>query len=232
MMPDVNRESSSSRVVSTVRDLLVRGELRQGERITEEAVANSMGVGRHTVRAAFAELVSLGLMEHEPNRGVRIPILDADRVNDLWDYRLTLEAGAMRFAIDRDHDLSPLEECTQALLDLPQETPPAVVAEVHQRIHSSIIALSGVKRLHDAYVRCEAELLWVVSTVGDVYDARVLGEMHRELLSACRDGGSGPLEQLVTDIEKGRAALLDSIGRTNMARAPFVTSLGVQSLFR
>lgn len=228
----MNKESSSARVVSAVRELLVLGELRQGERITEESVAASMKVGRHTVRAAFAELGTLGLLEHEPNRGVRIPVLNPERINDLWDYRLTLEAGAMRITIERGHDLGPLEERTQALLDLPEDAPPAVVASVHQQIHSSIIELSGVRRLRDAYVRCEAELLWVVSTVGDVYDSRILGNMHRDLLTACRREGNAPLEHLVADIENGRAALLDSIWRTNMTRAPFIREMRPHALQR
>lgn len=226
-MGTVSREPSRARVVAAVRDLLQQGELRQGERLTEENVAASMRVGRHTVRAAFAELTALGLLEHETNRGVRVPVLDADRINDLWDYRLTLEAGAMRILLARGHDLMPLADRTQELLDLPADAPPAEVAATHQKIHSTIIELSGVKRLHDAYGRCEAELLWVVSTVGDVYNAPVLGEMHRDLLTACHRKGDDAVDHLVRDIENGRAALLESVWRTRMARAPFVSALGV-----
>lgn len=226
----MGHESSRSKVVAAVRDLLLQGHLRQGERLTEEAVAQNLRVGRHTVRAAFAELVSLGLLEHVPNRGARIPVLDADRINDLWDYRLTLEVGAMRIIIERGHDLEPLAERTQALLDLPADAPPAEVASVHQRIHSTIVELSGVQRLRDAYARCEAELLWTVSTVNDVYDARVLGEMHRDLLGAARAAGQAPVDSLITDIENGRAALLESVWRGRMSYAPFVAALGVQSL--
>lgn len=228
----MNRESSRSKVVATVRELLLAGELRQGERITEESVAASMQVGRHTVRAAFAELMSMGLLEHVPNRGARIPILDAERINDLWDYRLTLEAGAMRIIVERQHDLGSLEQRTQDLLDLPADAPPAEVASVHQRIHTSIIELSGVERLHEAYARCEAELLWVVSTVNDVYDARVLGEIHRELLASTRAGGQAAVDALTTDIEKGRAALLDSIRRSTMSRAPFMGVMPAHALPR
>ncbi|WP_435202365.1 GntR family transcriptional regulator [Janibacter sp. GS2] len=226
----MSSESSQSKVVAAVRELLLQGAIRQGERVTEESVAASMGVGRHTVRAAFAELVGLGLLEHVPNRGARIPVLDAERINDLWDYRLTLEAGAMRIIVERGYDLEPLAQRTQSLLDLPADAPPAEVASVHHRIHSTIIELSGVKRLQDAYERCEAELLWVVSTVNDIYDARVLGEMHRDLLAGARAGGRDSVDALVADIENGRAALLDSIWRSTMSRAPFVSALGAHTL--
>ncbi|UTT66530.1 GntR family transcriptional regulator [Janibacter sp. CX7] len=229
-MTDVGTESSRSKVVGTVRDLLLDGRLRQGERITEESVAQTLGVGRHTVRAAFAELISMGLLEHVPHRGARIPVLDAPRINDLWDYRLTLEAGAMRIILDRGHDLEPLAERTQDLLDLPGDAPPGRVASVHQRIHSTIVELSGVQRLQEAYQRCEVELLWTVSTVGDVYDARVLGEMHRDLLSAAREGGQVALDTLVTDIENGRAALLETVWRDQMTRAPFAAAMGAQTI--
>lgn len=229
-MGAVSREPSRARVVAAVRDLLQQGELRQGERLTEEDVAATMQVGRHTVRAAFAELTSLGLLEHVPNRGARIPVLDADRINDLWDYRLTLEAGAMRILLARGHDLTPLADRTQDLLDLPAETPPSEVAAVHQRIHSTIIQLSGVQRLRDAYVRCEAELLWVVSTVGDVYNAPVLGELHRDLLTACDHRGEQAVDHLVRDIENGRAALLESVWRPAANRRPFSLAMHQPSL--
>lgn len=223
----MSREPSRARVVAAVRQMLEQGELRQGDRLTEENVAASMHVGRHTVRAAFAELTSLGLLEHEANRGARIPVLDSERINDLWDYRLTLEAGAMRILLSRGRDLSFLADRTQDLLDLPADTSPAEVAATHQRIHSTIIDLSGVQRLRDAYIRCEAELLWVVSTVGDVYNAPVLGEMHRDLLTACQAGGTSAVDHLVADIENGRAALLESVWRTKMSRAPFSSTLGM-----
>lgn len=224
-MGRVSRQPSRVRVVDAVRELLQRGELRQGQRLTEEDVAATLQVGRHTVRAAFAELVSLGLLEHVPNRGARIPVLDARRINDLWDYRLTLESGAMRILLARGHDLTPLADRTQELLDLPAGTPPAEVAAVHQRIHSTIIELSGVQRLRDAYIRCEAELLWVVSTVGDVYNAPVLGELHRDLLVACHDGGDDAITHLVADIENGRAALLESVWRPTTSQLPFAAAM-------
>lgn len=226
----MSREPSRARVVAAVRQMLEQGELRQGDRLTEENVAASMHVGRHTVRAAFAELTSLGLLEHQANRGARIPVLDSSRINDLWDYRLTLEAGAMRILLSRGRDLSALADRTQDLLDLPADTPPAEVAATHQRIHSTIIELSGVERLRDAYIRCEAELLWVVSTVGDIYNAPVLGEMHRDLLTACQEDGTRAIHHLVTDIENGRAALLESVWRTKISRAPFSTTMDMSSM--
>src|SRR6218665_869393 len=51
-----------------LRDWLLHGRLKPGERIEEVPLARTMGVSRTPVRAALATLASEGLIDHQPKR--------------------------------------------------------------------------------------------------------------------------------------------------------------------
>lgn len=93
------------RLVDQVRDNLkeriVHGNLRPGDRIVEQRVARELGVGQNAVREALIELSHLGFVQRTPNKGTyvtRLTRADADRIGPV---RAALEGLAARLAVER-----------------------------------------------------------------------------------------------------------------------------------
>ena len=99
-----------------VRDLLeeaiLEGELKPGERLRAEALAQRFGTSRTPIREALLQLEAQGLVEVEPNRGAVVRTFDRDDLLDLYEVRALLEpAAAARaaHAASRPHDIERLE---------------------------------------------------------------------------------------------------------------------------
>src|ERR1700690_2597118 len=59
----------SNEIASTIRNLILAGELKPGARIVESRVARQLRVGQPTVREALVELEHQGLVSRKANHG-------------------------------------------------------------------------------------------------------------------------------------------------------------------
>jgi DNA-binding GntR family transcriptional regulator len=82
---------SSTRVASYLRDAILAGDLRPGDRIGQEDVAAKLGVSRVPVREGLRMLEAEGLTEHEPHKGARVPRLTQHEVEVIYRMRERLE---------------------------------------------------------------------------------------------------------------------------------------------
>jgi DNA-binding GntR family transcriptional regulator len=87
--------AASARVASYLRDLILRDELRPGDRIRQEDIADRFGASRLPVREALRMLEAEGLTEHESNKGARVPKLTMHEVDVIYQMRERLEPLAL-----------------------------------------------------------------------------------------------------------------------------------------
>src|SRR6187431_2890956 len=102
--------------VPRVRDLLeeaiLEGDLKPGERLRAEALAQRYGTSRTPVREALLQLEAQGLVEVEPNRGAVVRPFDRADLLDLYEVRALLEPAAAARAARRigPDDIGRLEQ--------------------------------------------------------------------------------------------------------------------------
>jgi DNA-binding GntR family transcriptional regulator len=81
-------------VESVLRQAIVDGRFRPGQRLTERELTVSLGVSRTLVREALRQLESEGLISVIHNRGPIVRELSADEIKDLYAIRAVLEGLA------------------------------------------------------------------------------------------------------------------------------------------
>lgn len=100
--------ATSGRIAAHVRDLILRGELRPGDRLRQEEIAERLGASRLPVREALRMLEAEGLTEHEPHKGARVPRLSQHEVDVIYQMRERLEPLALCESLPQltadDHD--------------------------------------------------------------------------------------------------------------------------------
>lgn len=116
-------EVGSARVAAYLRDAILGGELRPGDRIRQEEVAERLGASRLPVREALRILEAEGLTEHEPHKGARVPQLSQHEVDVIYRMRERLEPLALVESMARleaaDHDrLEEVQRQIEANADL------------------------------------------------------------------------------------------------------------------
>jgi DNA-binding GntR family transcriptional regulator len=95
-MSDVPAESAaSSRIAQALRDDILNGSIAPGQRLRQEDIAERLGGSRLPVREALRILAAEGLVQVEPNKGARVPLLDPGEVETLYRMRERLEPLAL-----------------------------------------------------------------------------------------------------------------------------------------
>lgn len=92
---------ASSRIAAHLRERILRGELRPGDRIRQEEVAERLGASRVPVREALRILEAEGLTEHEAHKGARVPRLSQHEVDMIYQMRERLEPLALIESLSR-----------------------------------------------------------------------------------------------------------------------------------
>jgi GntR family transcriptional regulator of vanillate catabolism len=88
-------------VTDTLRDWILHGDVRPGERLEEVPLTEQLGVSRTPVRAALGTLASEGLIDHQPKRGYLVRAFDMEEIVAAYEVRSVLEGLACRNAAKR-----------------------------------------------------------------------------------------------------------------------------------
>ena len=87
--------AASARIAAFLREEILHGRFRPGDRIRQEDIAERFGSSRLPVREALRMLEAEGLTEHEPNKGARVPRLSQHDVDVIYQMRERLEPLAL-----------------------------------------------------------------------------------------------------------------------------------------
>ncbi|WLE00221.1 GntR family transcriptional regulator [Agrobacterium leguminum] len=84
-----------------VRDAIVNGYFRPGDRLVERDLCAQLGVSRTIVREVLRHLESEGLVANLPNKGPMVAMLDLDEAKQIYEIRGALEGMAARLCAER-----------------------------------------------------------------------------------------------------------------------------------
>ncbi len=90
--------SLTEQVYEQLTELLIKGELRPGDVITERRMAERLNASRTPIREALGRLEAEGLVYKQPNRGVTVKPFSTEAFIDILNVRKLLEAEAAYLA--------------------------------------------------------------------------------------------------------------------------------------
>jgi DNA-binding GntR family transcriptional regulator len=98
--------------LSFMREAILRGIYRSGERLNQDAIAEALGVSRMPVRAGLRQLEAEGLVQILPNRGATVSVLTPSEIAEIYELRILIEGHLLELALTNvtDEALADLEE--------------------------------------------------------------------------------------------------------------------------
>lgn len=99
----------------SLRDLILAGDLKPGDRISELPMVERLGISRTPIRMALVRLEEEGLLEAIPSGGFTVKAFSEDDIHDAIEVRGTLEGLAARLAAERGVRSSILVELKDRL---------------------------------------------------------------------------------------------------------------------
>lgn len=94
----IHRESASLRehVATTLRDAILTGKLKPGQKLVERELCASMDISRTLLREVLPQLQSEGLIKSVAHRGPYVAFVDMEEVREIYQVRGVLETLAVR----------------------------------------------------------------------------------------------------------------------------------------
>lgn len=136
-------------VFNTLRQAILTGELKPGERLMEIHLANKLGVSRTPIREAIRKLELEGLVTMIPRRGAEVAQITEKSMNDVLEVRRALDALCVELACERitEEDLARLKQACEAFEAAVRTKDIKKVAKADVELHDIIVQATGNQRL-------------------------------------------------------------------------------------
>lgn len=142
--PPIQYADLSYQVYEHLKEMIISGELKPGEKLRQEHIANSLGVSRMPLHKAFQMLEDELLVESLPRRGfyVRKPTLE--EYIEAFECREALEGLAARKAAEL-MSLAEIDELRDHFIQFQEQVNIDIkeYSKADQLFHESIIKASG-----------------------------------------------------------------------------------------
>jgi DNA-binding GntR family transcriptional regulator len=210
-MPD-GAELRSRLVARRMREAILKGELRPGDRIAQEAIAREFGTSRVPVREALAELASEGLVTVVPHSGARVAGIDLAAIDEIYRMREAVEPMLIAESADHltDGHLAQLRSTLGEIED--SVTRPEEWLRLDRHFHATTYAgsdrsrtLSVVETLWNRTQHYRRAFVFAL----DTHSFEISHMEHRAILDALvRRSGEDAASALLTHIRRTRATLV------------------------
>lgn len=156
--PPPAAQALSERMAETLRQRITRGEFAPGERLSEQALAEQLGISRNTLREVFRLLSKDGLLKHTPNRGVFVVIPSIASIIDIYRVRRLIECQALAQAYPRHPAKVRMREAVEASLQARERGDWSGVGTANMQFHMAVVELADSERLNHLFASVLAEL--------------------------------------------------------------------------
>lgn len=189
-LPDL---STAELVAERIREAILEGSLRPGDRLIEADIAAELGISRGPVREGIRLLGAEGLVVLRRNRGAVVTSPIFDDVLEVYVVRLSLGLLALHHAMQLDAASSPEFDDVHVLLtrlrDREVQSDPLLMMDADLAFQSALFDLSGLARVTALLDQTARDIPVFVKVLGITYDDvdnAALIERHERLLEAVR----------------------------------------------
>lgn len=192
--------SLTDEIADIIRDRILKGEYKIGEKIKETQIASELKVSRTPIREAFKQLENEGLIDYIPNRGCFAKGFTKQDIEDIYAVRKALEILCVEWAVNRitEDEIRNLQDQCDLMEFYTVRQDEKKVLEINTGFHEIIYNATGsrfmaqVLRSYKEYIDQTRKALYYEPDYLD----EILGE-HRAILSAIKN----------RNVEEGKAAM-------------------------
>jgi len=183
-----------SHVFNSIREAILKGDLKPGQPVTEDQLSHSLKVSRTPIREALIRLESEGLVRILKNKGAFVREITPVDIAEIFELRILLEGHAARACIP----IIAMSDVADLLrefrvLDRGGSGDQAARLELGSRLHDLVVNSAGNLRLKRLVEVLKTQIVWIQS-----YATLVPGRTdksfreHIEILEAIsrRDGNT------------------------------------------
>ncbi|MGN8817389.1 GntR family transcriptional regulator [Oribacterium sp. HCP28S3_H8] len=197
-------------VFNTLRQAILKGELKPGERLMEIQLAEKLGVSRTPIREAIRKLELEGLVLMIPRKGAEVAKISHKSLQDVLEVRGALEELATDLACQRitDEELESLRKAEAHFKQVVSSGGNEMqIAEADEAYHDIIYNASGNKKLVQMINNLREQMYrYRLEYIKDEAKRGTLISEHEKILEAIR----------LRDIIRAKALMKEHIDNQEM----------------
>lgn len=96
------KHSLNELTIAYIKDRILSGELKSGDKIVESEVSEALGISRAPVREGLRELNTSGLLNYFPRRGSYVLEMSQEELQETFEIRISLELQVLNMLIRKE----------------------------------------------------------------------------------------------------------------------------------
>lgn len=213
--PIERHQTLREKILETIREAILKGNLKPGEKVAEPELAERFGISRTPIREAFRQLESEGYLTVIPRKGAVVAALSEQDVQEFYAIKSILEGYAAELAAHRlsEKEIDRLETINERLKQLSKEGDVKTFFRVHNEFHELFLKAAGNSKLYELIQQLGMKFnrLRMASLSVEGRMAISVAE-HDKLLEAFRNHNGAEAESLVKKTAAiGGQVLLESM---------------------
>jgi DNA-binding GntR family transcriptional regulator len=186
----IPRDTFASMTLERIRSNVIEGVLTPGSQLNEVELAATFGVSRGPVREALQRLIQEGLLRSEPHRGVFVPVMSAEDIDDIYLAREALESAAVRRITGTSRAASAykaLDKIVRGMEAAKNADDWKTVANLDMDFHTALVAAADSNRLERMFTTVISETRLCLRMLTSAFKGRDdLVQEHREISELIR----------------------------------------------
>ncbi len=181
----------ANRIAAILRQQIIDGRLKPGERIVETRLAKQLQIGQPTVRESLIMLEHEGLVERKPNRGCSVVKLSLKEIDQIYQVRLELEPLAAELTIENRGDQEVLRIVFEEMKEAAKNADIESWNRCDLRFHETLWRISGNPFLERTLTQVAVPFFAFAKLVylqGPPIDLASQAEDHARIVSALATG--------------------------------------------
>jgi DNA-binding GntR family transcriptional regulator len=188
------------KILETIRDAIISGGLKAGEKVAEPELAERFGISRTPIREAFRQLESEGYLTVIPRKGAVVASFSQKDVEEFYAIKSILEGYAARKACTRLtlREIDKLQAINDKLHLLAGEGDVKHFFKVHNSFHELFVRAADNEKLAEIIINLVERFQRL-----RIASLSVPGRMefsvkeHQKIIEAFRNGNADLAEALV-----------------------------------
>ena len=210
-------------VFQTLRQAILRGELKPGERLMEIHLAQKLGVSRTPVREAIRKLELEGLVLMIPRKGAIVAEITVQDLEDVLEVRMALEELAVKIACKRitQEQLEEIKRRSAEFCKTLYGDDVAACAQADMAFHDAIYEATGNRRLVQILNNLREQMYrYRLEYLKDTHSHEKLDNEHQAIFENIRNGDKEAVCTMVGQhIDNQKEAILAAIRENEKKKA-------------
>lgn len=211
------------RILETIRDAIITGGLKPGEKVAEPELAERFGISRTPIREAFRQLESEGYLTVIPRKGAVVVSFSQRDVEEFYAIKSILEGYAARIACAKlsPREIEKLRSINEKLRQLAQEEDIKHFFKVHNDFHDLFIKAADNEKLIELITSLVGKFQRLrIASLSLPGRMKVSVQEHEKIIEAFRKKDADLAEKLVRkNAEYGGKVLMQG-GDTSIPLKP------------